>query len=155
MINFQGCHFLLRLGFKNGPGGPLSTLYWFCQWVRGKLARGRWRFGQLGQFGRCLFDLGLITVLYRRWWFRRHAECIAAFQSSFQKRVNRRSRGGDPLGGQKLNDGLPSLMFQPRFADQVEMRFQFAVIRFAGHTLMRLSTVSSLFQSFIDQMAST
>ncbi len=38
------------------------------------------------------------------------------------------------MRGQKLHDGLPHLAFAPRFEDQVEVRLQFALKRFAGHT---------------------
>jgi hypothetical protein len=41
------------------------------------------------------------------------------------------------MSRQKLHDGLPRLAFAPRFEDQVEVRFQFAFKRFAGHTPMR------------------
>ena len=40
------------------------------------------------------------------------------------------------MSRQKLDDGLPRLAFAPRFEDQVEVRLQFALKRFAGHTPM-------------------
>jgi len=41
------------------------------------------------------------------------------------------------MSRQKLDDGLPRLAFAPRFEDQVEVRLQFALKRFAGHTPVR------------------
>ena len=41
------------------------------------------------------------------------------------------------MSRQKLDDGLPRLAFAPRFEDQVEVRLQFALKRFAGHTPAR------------------
>ena len=38
------------------------------------------------------------------------------------------------MSRQKLDDGFPRLAFAPRFEDQVEVRLQFALKRFAGHT---------------------
>ena len=41
------------------------------------------------------------------------------------------------MSRQKLGDGLPRLAITSRFEDQIEVRLQFALKRFAGHTPAR------------------
>ena len=123
----------LGIGFNDRPRGfgLVLTLRGQCQRIGAEVAL--W-LRQLGHFWWRPFGAGrgCDRPLFRR----SHPERIAPLQSSFHKRVNRWSRRGDSVGGQKLDDGLPRLAFAPRFEDQVEVRLQFALKRFAGHTPM-------------------
>ena len=66
---------------------------------------------------------------------RSHAKSITTFQSSLRKGVDGLlGRGNAPLG-QLPSDGLPRLPFTPRLKDEIEVRLQFALKRFAAvHT---------------------
>jgi len=125
---------VLCIGFNDRPRGfgLVLTLRGQCQRIGAEVAL--W-LRQLGHFWSRTFRAG------RDWdrpLFRRsHPKRIAALQSSLHKRVNRWSRRGDSVDGQKLDDGLPRLAFAPRFENQVEVRLQFALKRFAGHTPAR------------------
>ena len=54
----------------------------------------------------------------------------------------------DTLSHQLVRNGLPRLPFAPRFKDELEVRLQFALKRFAGHTYGRNVNPSSEITSY-------
>ena len=120
------------VGLSWGHDAPL-LLSAQCQRVGAKLTLWRQRFRQVWQFRRRCFS----AVRRRRcrpWFIRCHPEWVTALQPPFNEGVDRLLGRGDSVRGERLRDVLQRLTFAPRFEDEIEMRLQFALKRFAGHT---------------------